>query len=130
MGSSANLTPFIECKYDKDMIGLLSVNPFLFFIFADVSLWCYKRNLPVVVTSTVRDKIKGVSVSTTHEESRAIDMSVRGYDLNDIDELVLYVNTKFAEEYGAFSYSDGKPRVAVYHSGTDWHIHFQCRRNL
>jgi len=125
-----DLTPYVKFKYREDVLGIFLVKPILFFIFADISLWAYKRGLPVVVTKTVGPKIAGVSVSDTHAEFRAIDLSVRGWGNQDIEELVLFINLKYSEEFGAYSYSDGEPRLAVYHSGTDWHIHFQCRRGL
>lgn len=86
--------------------------------------------LPIIFTSIIRPKIKGVSKSVTHEEGRAFDLSVRGWTQAQIDELVGLVNEHF--KVGAISFSDHKEKEAVYEdgksAGTAPHLHFQVRR--
>ena len=118
-------------KYDKDMELLTFVHPILFYIIADMNLWAYENGLPFEITRTVDEKIPGVSVSTTHQEGRAIDVSVRGWGVDIIDECIFHFNNKYSEQYGAFSYSDGKPRLIPPpdHAGANnLHLHIQIRR--
>jgi len=88
------------------------------------------HDLPIMITSIIRPKIKGVSKSKTHEEGRAFDLSVRGWNDVHVQKLVILVNDKF--ETGAISLSDHKEREAVYEdgqsAGTAPHLHFQVRK--
>jgi len=116
-------------KHDKDMIGLALIHPILLFVFADLNLYCMERGLPLVVTRMIDEKIDGVSVSDTHEEGRAIDVSIKGWSTDEIDEVIYRFNNKYNEAYGAYSYSDGKPRLIVDpRHGTAPHLHLQIRR--
>jgi hypothetical protein len=122
------LTNKFNVKDDKEMFDLLLIHPVLLFLFSDVNLYCYEERLPLVITRVVDERIPGVSVSDTHGEGRAIDISVNGWSDYDISKFVKKFNKKYSKKYGAFSYSDGKPRFAVYHDGTAMHIHLQIRR--
>lgn len=114
------------------------VNPNDWFSVADdlakiaefVCHYAFTMNLPILFTSIIRPKIKGVSKSKTHEEGRAFDISVRGWPKKYILELVKMVNEAFS--VGAISASDGVEREAVYEdgvsAGTAPHIHFQVRK--
>lgn len=91
-------------------------------------------NLPMVITSIIRPKIKGVSKTDIHAKGRAFDLSVRGWSKEDIAFLVDNINEKFT--IGAISLTDGQEREAVYEgpefdkSGNQikWpHFHFQVR---
>lgn len=97
-----------------------------------VCQYAITMKLPILFTSIIRPKIKGVSKSKTHEEGRAFDISVRGWDRKYIDELVNLVNSSF--KVGAISASDGVEREAVYEdgvtAGTAPHIHFQVRKRV
>lgn len=91
---------------------------------------CETYNLPIVITSIIRPKIKGVSKSRTHEEGRAFDISVKGWSAHDVKFLVDAVNEKHS--IGAISLTDGKEREVIYEdgikAGTAPHLHFQVRR--
>jgi len=116
-------------KHDKDMIGLALIHPVLLFVFADLNLYCMERSLPLVITRIIDEKIDGVSVSDTHEEGRALDISIRGWATDEVDEVVYRFNKKYSEAYGAYSYSDGKARLIVDpRHGTFPHLHLQIRR--
>lgn len=96
------------------------------------------RGVPIMITSIIRPKIEGVSVSDTHADGRAFDISVRGWEKKDIDECVNECNKTFSR-VGAASKSDGVRRAAIFeqdifdNSGKQikWkHIHFQCAKVL
>jgi len=131
MDSSSYLQNHISFKHNKDMSLLYLIHPVLFFIVADMNMWAYKHGLPFKVTRTIDEKIEGVSVSSTHEEGRAIDVSITGWSTDTIDDFMYYFNGKYSEKYGAFSYSDGKPRlIPPIDHGTAPHFHVQIRRDI
>jgi hypothetical protein len=91
--------------------------------------WCAIRKLPVIITSIIRPRIPGVSKSDTHAQGRAVDISVKGWSVDQCLEFQDYMNHNFGEQYGAISLTDGKPRACVYHGGTALHHHLQVKRN-
>lgn len=94
------------------------------------------RGCPILITSIIRARIAGVSVSDTHEDGRAFDISVRGWLRKDIDACVEECNRALGH-IGAISKSDGIKKCAIFEddkfdaSGKQikWkHIHFQCAK--
>jgi hypothetical protein len=103
------------------------VSPWLLVILGAVILWALPRNLAVVITSIMREINDGISESTTHQEGRAIDLSVKGWSDKDIHALADYLNLTFSA-IGAISKKDGISRVCIYHNnGNGWHFHIQVR---
>lgn len=92
------------------------------------SQWAEKRKLPFVITRAIDEMIPGVSVSRTHEEGRAVDISVKGWTADSIDDFIHDSNKEFADKIGAISATDGKARFCVFHVGTGAHHHLQVRR--
>jgi len=125
-------------KYLKSMAHKIGVKPSdwdlvkpnLLLIADFVVDYATDHDLPILFTSIIRPRIKGVSKSVTHEEGRAFDLSVRGWNRVLIDKLVILTNDKF--HIGAISITDGKEREAVYEdgitAGLGAHLHFQVRR--
>ena len=92
------------------------------------SQWAGKRKLPFVITRAIDAMIPGVSTSRTHEEGRAVDVSVKGWDCDHIDDFIHDSNKEFADKIGAISAKDGVSRFCVFHVGTAAHIHLQTRK--
>lgn len=95
---------------------------------------CETYNLPVVITSIIRPKIKGVSKTDIHSTGRAFDMSILGWSQEDIKFLVDCCNEDMT--IGAISLSDGRENEAIYEPAeydkfgkqVKWpHFHFQVR---
>lgn len=102
-------------------------NPWLLVILGAVALWCHSRKLRCCVTSIVRPLNDGISESKTHQEGRAIDLSVKGFTQEQIEELAAYINDKF-KFCGAISSKTMKPVTCLYHNnGNGWHFHIQVR---
>ena len=116
----------------------------------NIALWvrqyCAAKHLPLVITSIIRPKIEGVSVSDTHAEGRAFDISSRAFSVDDIDDILIECNRAFAKTIGAISSHDGLPRAVIYEfqgfkeqfKATEYlrenrlatpHLHFQVRRD-
>lgn len=79
-----------------------------------------------------------MSVSDTHEDGRAFDISVRGWRNEDIDDCVEECNKSFSS-IGATGKSNGIKKAAVFEDDRfddagkqiKWrHIHFQCAKIL
>jgi len=102
------------------------------------------RGAPVLFSSLIRDGIPGISVSKSHAEGRAFDLSVRGLTVDDIDAVLYDVNRAHAVARGAISLRDKVARAIIYeHRTTDKisprlekytvinqatpHLHGQCR---
>jgi len=117
-------------KYPEDMGDLLLIKPVLLYVFSMINIYCLSKGLPLQVTRVIGEKIPNVSISTSHAEGRAMDLSVKGWSLGEVDSFVDYFNEKFSWKYGAVSFSDGKARLIVYHFGTEKHIHVQCRKDV
>ena len=94
------------------------------------SQWAEKRKLPFVITRAIDERIPNVSVSDTHIEGRAVDISVKGWTTDLIDDFIADANKEFAEKIGAYSLTDGKPRFVIFHVGVGPHFHAQIRRGL
>jgi len=85
------------------------------------------KNLPALVTSMFSDPVPN-RVSTTHEDKRAIDFSLRGWGEANIAELEATLNYTYGSIWGTCR-EGGKPRVCVVHnSGSGRHFHLQVRR--
>jgi hypothetical protein len=96
-------------------------------IFIDLCMFCDKNNLPrPTLTSTIRPKLPR-SISTTHEDGRAVDIRSKVYSQPEIDMMVNYINKKYAEEYGTAP--AGKPvKCLIYEEiGEDSHLHLQVK---
>ena len=93
------------------------------------SKWCDSRKVPFVITRCIDEMIPGVSTSRTHEEGRAVDVSVKGWAADDIDDFVHDSNKQFGS-IGAISATDGVSRFCVFHVGTAAHFHLQVRKGL
>ena len=78
--------------------------------------YCYTNNLPFKVTSITED-VRG-RVTTTHREGRAVDLSTKGWTVNDIETATQYFNSRYSP-LCAISKSDLKPRCLVYHNHRD-----------
>jgi hypothetical protein len=99
-------------------------------ILAAFTLVYAKENyLPLIITSIIRPKIKGVSKTDIHSKGRAFDISIRGWTKEQILNFVKKINEEF--KIGAISVTDGKEREAVWEDGITAgkgpHLHIQCR---
>jgi hypothetical protein len=106
-----------------------------------------RRRLPILITSIIRGRIPGVSESDTHATGRAFDMSIHGWSVDDIDEVLIEVNAEHAKIRGAYKRGDPTPRALIYEhrvgegpcpkteeyvkeNSADPHLHGQCRWDL
>ena len=119
------------CEYKKgvNVQDWNNVNDKLIVLAGYTLIYCKENYLPLMFTSIIRPKIKGVSKSRTHEQGRAFDISVRGWTIDKINDFVSKINNKF--KLGAVSMTDGVEREAIYEDGISAglgaHLHVQCR---
>ena len=119
---------YYTCKSDVDHNDLMYLNPILLQLYASFCLYAHTRGLPVNVTSIIHDRGDIQTVSTTHEDGRAIDVSSKGWTTVEVNKAEKHFNETF-RSIGAISYSDGVSRAMVHHdSGFGAHFHLQIRR--
>ncbi len=100
----------------------------MFYLLGCFVKYANDRQLPVRITSVIRAKLS-VSVSNTHAEGRAVDISCSGWSADQCLAAVEYFNDNYAH-IGAISKETGKPSVLVWHEvgNNGLHFHLQCRR--
>lgn len=127
--SMGSVTTKFEIKDDVVLEDIMLLSPKVLIVLGHLITFADTRGLPVVVTSIISDRENVQSVSRTHEDGRALDVSVKGWTKTDIDDCIAYLNN-IASHYGAISYSDNERRVVVYHNyrGQGDHLHLQVSR--
>lgn len=117
----------MEFKDGVDINDLKKLQPAMWQILSFAVCYCAEYRLPLVITSLINDRDGVKASSKTHEQGRAIDISVAGWTDQHIHRFCFQVNAKFFD-IAALSASDMKPRAAIYHnSGYGDHIHLQVR---
>lgn len=108
------------------------LHPNLIVVLGNICLWCKQRNLPVKITSIKTDSVAVRRVSHTHDDGRAFDMSLRGWDRDNVIKFESYFNLTF-RHISALSSSDLQPRLVVIHevvqNGVSYgeHAHIQVK---
>jgi len=114
-------------KDDVDVLDIDMIHPAVMTLIGFYMTYCYKHNLHCEITSLIHDREGVIAKSKTHEEGRAVDVSVKGWSREQISDFVNSGNIRFSN-IGAISTSDNKARAFVYHNGNGWHIHAQIKR--
>ena len=119
-----------ETKDDIKLEDLKMIQPALFVLFTRAVLYCNENKLPCRITSLISDRKDVKSVSRTHEQGRAVDISVKGWTQQHIHRFVFIMNRDY-REIAAISASDGIPRAVIYHEyeGQGDHLHLRVRPN-
>lgn len=105
--------------------------PLLLRILVFVSIFCFKHNITLVISSGVRHH-DSYSESLTHAEGRAVDLSLSrkwGWNKKLRSQFEIGINKRF-KIIGAVS-EDGISRPIIRHNvGLGDHFHIQVRRDL
>jgi hypothetical protein len=114
-------------KPDVEMHELPYLQPELWIIIGAFLVYARNHNLPVVFTSAF-EKAAG-RISKTHEEGRAIDVSVGGWTATHIERVCFHINKTYGADFGT-SPSGMDLKVIVFHKveGSKEHFHIQVRR--
>lgn len=119
---------FLKINQDVLVTELQQVRPDMLLVLAYFSMFCWEKKLPCIVTSVFEEIFE--RSTETHKEGRAVDVSVKGFGPKDIGDCIDYLN-KNVGHLGAYSSSDNKQRVAIYHNvGFGNHLHLQVSRNF
>ena len=120
------MNPNIRFKHEKDIELFNYVNPMLYHVADDMAIWCEENKLPFVITATVTTKEEDRKlnrISDSHNEKRAIDVSIRGWNKLQMG----LFEGHFCEVYkhiASISKSDGIARmVALHGEGDNLHFH-------
>ena len=118
----------IHFKHSKDARLFSALHPIIIMIFSDLWVYAYeKHDIDLTVTQTIstaeEDKFLNRK-SSSHRDSRAIDIRVKNLKKEIILDIVSYINSKaIYEKYKYLSFS-GNKRLAFYHGeGLNAHIH-------
>lgn len=121
------LRQYFTVKEEKCLNDLMFIHPILLNVLTDFIIWSHTRNLPVVLTRIIDEKIPGISTSNTHAEGRAIDISIKGWDVDSIDQCRHYFNKKY-QDVAAIGEQSKRPILIPYiEHGTASHIHIQIK---
>lgn len=116
----------ISFQKPEHLNHLQEIHPNLFFLLGCFYKYAYDKNLPVVITSVIRDRLP-MSVSDTHGQGRAIDISVNGWPIDECLRVVEYFRDNYSY-LGAISKTSGEGNPLVHHDvGYGRHFHLQCR---
>lgn len=119
----------IKFKHEMDLPLFFEMKQRLCIIAHEMSQYCLDNNLPFVITRTIAKKLKA-STSDTHEQGRAFDVSVKGWNRDNIEKFVEFHNHKY-RDYGAISQRDRVARCVVYHDvGHGAHFHIQVKHGV
>ena len=111
-------------KHHKDNHRFFLMHPQTQLIAVDMYLYCYKRDIPYVITSTLSTELEDQKLkrrSSTHRTGRAFDLRSNHWDASFISEFMQYFEDKY-KDVAAFSRSRGERALCIYH---DNHIHVQ-----
>jgi hypothetical protein len=118
----------VSFKHEADKLKYWDLAPVLLVIAHTMSVWAVEKGLDFKVTETMTtaavDKAIG-RVSSSHRQGRAIDVSVIGWNSNEIVEFVDEFSTLY-KDFAAISGSTLKPTLVVFHDiGLGAHFHIQ-----
>jgi uncharacterized protein YcbK (DUF882 family) len=120
---------YFKFKHPLKINDLRMIKPSLLKILAFVIDYSCEKKLSCVITSVIRTKEENQmlgSKSLTHVEGRAFDLSVKGWSIDEIDDIMAEVSKEF-NKVGALN-SDGESRPVIFHNnGNGDHLHFQVR---
>lgn len=124
------LYQYVKLKQGTDPSELLSVHPSMLILLSECASYAKEQKIDLVVSdilSEALDDAKLQRVSKTHAEGRAIDLSVHGWSVDQIQGLISRINSKYTN-IGAVSAVTGKGTPVVFHNnGNGWHFHLQCK---
>ncbi len=123
----------LNFKNEKDRMLFTLLNPILIMIYADLHTYAKENyNIDLVITDTVStpeiDRKIGRS-SRSHSEGRAIDIRTKNIDVFIVNELVNYINTRWAYKKYHYMSKSGVKRLAYYHTHHGEHIHLAIHAN-
>ena len=118
----------MQFKNEKDKMLFTLLHPALIMIYADLNWYAKSMHFTeLVITETVTtlgEDMRLSRTSSSHRESRALDIRTKDLDSFMVADLVNYINSK--EEYKKFHYlsNGGKTRLAYWHNnGNGDHLH-------
>lgn len=117
----------LQFKDGVNPLDLAKIHPALLFVLGFIALYAKAFSLPVVVSSITDDAPN--RKSKTHEDGRALDISLNGWGELHIHRLEFIVNQRFARELGTAPSGEPLRVIKVHDAGTGNHIHAQVRVN-
>lgn len=128
MHEGNSVRKWFSCR--DEIKEIMYINPYLLAMLCETVIFAKILGKDIDITSLLREHGDGISQSTTHQEGRAIDISVIGWKDFEIKALSDHLNKRFAESIGTAPVGKA-PRACYYHNnGNGYHFHLQVRRGL
>lgn len=117
-------------KFEKkrDFENMLLLSPVLLNIMFEMNLWSFKRSLPFNITSsitTLHEDEKIGRKTSTHRTGRAIDISVKNWNMYDIGDFMRHFNNKFYNVAAIVNVKGERVLIPDIRHGTAPHFHVQ-----
>lgn len=121
----------IEVNDDIELKDLLQLKPATILALSIAYNYFIKNQLKFKITSLISDR-KGIkTVSNSHEDGRAFDVSVLDMPMATAKQIEKILNGLYADRIGARSLETGKKVFVLLHDkGNGMHLHFQVYPNL
>jgi len=113
-----------KVKKDVEILDLLNLTENMKELLLGASWWFEMHEIEFVITSIKSDRENVKSVSSTHEDGRAVDIRSNHLNEKQIKRFIQFCEDNYSH-IGAISAKDNVVRPCVYH---DNHFHLQVRR--
>lgn len=124
------MKPRIYLKEGVRPDSLLYLHPYLLKILAWAEMWCFKNSVLLVLTSTTDDSVSLNRVSDTHQEGRAVDVSLMAmYGWTDElrDTFEHEISMRFSNIGATGKESHTPVPILRHNNGNGDHFHIQVR---
>lgn len=124
-------SPLVRFKTGEVAKEFAQVRPALQLIVDDFARFCNAGGHELIITDCISspdDDARLGRVSTSHQEGRAVDCSVKTWPEEFIIRAIAWLERVHGHK-GAISKSDGKRRLVVDHVGSARHLHLQISRS-
>ena len=109
-------------KHTVNIEDLDMLNPTLYPVIGFLMMFCFEHNLECLITSAYRANDPG-----PHGDFRAVDFRANTWPEHHVEKFRREATEKYGH-LGAYSRSDGKQRLVIFHGeGLNYHGHIQCK---
>jgi hypothetical protein len=113
-----------KVKKDVEILDLLNLTNNMKELLLGASWWFEMMGFEFVITSIKSDRENIKTISSTHEEGRAVDIRSRELNEKHIKSFIQFCEDNYSH-VGAISAKDNVVRPVVYHNN---HFHLQVKR--
>lgn len=125
-GFTGKIMQKIFIKEDNKAEDILKMTSFSIIVLGHLKYFCEQHDLPLKITNILKKFPE--SISNTHPEGRAFDISLKGWSELNIIDCKVYLEEKCLH-LAPISLRTGKHRLVLRHNiGLGDHLHIQVKR--